>query len=203
MKRLLHVGCGHKRKGTLPPYFQTDDWQEVTLDLDPACAPDIVGTMTDMPAVQAASMDAVFSLHNLEHLHPDDVARALREFHRVLQPDGFALLCVPNIELAARMILEGKIEQPAYDSPGGPVTPLDIIYGGMRLTKDNPLMMHRMGFTAQSLRQRLGAAGFGTAAFGNDKFNVWGVGFKQKIQVDQAKALTATILSGNVEWARH
>jgi hypothetical protein len=42
--------------------------------------PDIVGTMTDMSAVADASVDALFSSHNIEHLYPHEVPVALAEF---------------------------------------------------------------------------------------------------------------------------
>ena len=45
--------------------------------------------MTDMPAVEDAYVDAVFSSHNIEHLYAHEVAEALSEFKRVLNEDGF------------------------------------------------------------------------------------------------------------------
>jgi len=61
MKQLLHIGCGPKRKDQTLPAFQSDDWQEVRLDIDESVAPDIIGTMTDMASVETNSMDALFS----------------------------------------------------------------------------------------------------------------------------------------------
>jgi hypothetical protein len=42
------------------------------LDIDKNVNPDIVGTMLDMSAVADASVDAVFSSHNIEHLYPHE-----------------------------------------------------------------------------------------------------------------------------------
>ena len=61
--RLLHIGCGPKRKDQTLPAFQSDDWQEVRFDIDESVSPDIIGTMTDMSAVETGSMDALFSSH--------------------------------------------------------------------------------------------------------------------------------------------
>ena len=72
-RRLLHIGCGPKRKYQTLPAFQSDDWQEVRFDIDESVAPDIIGTMTDMSAVEAGSVDALFSSHNIEHLYPHEV----------------------------------------------------------------------------------------------------------------------------------
>jgi len=71
------------------------------LDIDPSVAPDIVGTMTDMSAVATASIDAIFSSHNIEHLYPHEVPIALAEFLRVLKDDGFAVVTCPDLRSQA------------------------------------------------------------------------------------------------------
>lgn len=55
MKRLLYIGCGPKRKDQTLPAFQSDDWQEVRLDIDESVASDIIGPMTDRSANEAGS----------------------------------------------------------------------------------------------------------------------------------------------------
>lgn len=65
--------------------------------------PDLVGTMTDMKAVCSASVDVVFSSHNIEHLYAHEVEVALAEFHHVLKPDGFVLLTCPDLLLFVPM----------------------------------------------------------------------------------------------------
>lgn len=88
---LMHIGYGPKRKDQAHPAFQSDDWQEVCLDIDETVAPDIVGIMTDMSEVETGSMDALFSSHNVEHHYPHEVRIAFRECHRVGNDDGFAI----------------------------------------------------------------------------------------------------------------
>ena len=61
MGRLLHVGCGPKRKAQTTSAFNTPAWDELRLDIDPAVSPDIIGTMTDMSGVDDGSVDAIFS----------------------------------------------------------------------------------------------------------------------------------------------
>ena len=56
----LHVGCGPKQKDQTP--FAKQNWREIRLDIDSAIHPDVIGTMTDMKAVDDASVDAVFLL---------------------------------------------------------------------------------------------------------------------------------------------
>jgi SAM-dependent methyltransferase len=51
--------------------------------------------ITDMRSYADASFDIVLCSHVLEHV-PDD-RRAMRELHRVLRPDGFAIVMVPLV----------------------------------------------------------------------------------------------------------
>lgn len=180
-KRLLHVGCGPANPANLPPLFRTTDWQEVRLDIDPTCAPDIVGSMTDMATVETGSFAAVFSSHNLEHLYPHEVPRALREFCRVLATDGFALLTMPDLQSVAVLVAQDKLEDIAYESPGGPIAPLDMLYGHRpSLARGNLFMAHRTGFTAKTLTKALFAAGFAQVAVRRDgQFGLWAIAYKQ------------------------
>jgi hypothetical protein len=43
-------------------------WNQTRQDINPAAAPDVIDSMTDMAAVATASVRAVFSSHNIEHL---------------------------------------------------------------------------------------------------------------------------------------
>lgn len=153
----LHVGCGHSR---LPePLFPVAEWREIRLDIDPAVAPDIVASLTELPLADA-SVSAVFSSHNMEHLAPRDVPVALAEFFRVLRPGGFCLVAVPDVQQAAAWIADGRGDDVAYVAPCGPVTPFDVVFGHAGMRADNPWMAHRTGFTLASLRQAMIAAGF-------------------------------------------
>lgn len=105
------------------------DWCEIRLDIDESVNPDVIGTMTNMQGVGDRSVDAVFSSHNIEHLYPHEVPVALAEFHRVLKPDGFALITCPDLQSVAALIAEDRLTEAAYVSPAGPITPLDIVYG--------------------------------------------------------------------------
>lgn len=156
---VLHAGCGAK---PIPELF--NGWQEIRLDIDPTFYPDVLCSMTDMAPLPAAVVDVVWAEHCLEHLEPDDAKKAAREFHRVLRPGGNAFISVPDLELVAKWILEGKLEDSVYLSPAGPITPLDMLYGYNEQIKGGATtMMHRTGFTAATLCKLLLDVGFSEA----------------------------------------
>jgi len=165
MKTLLHVGCGPKRKDRTTAGFAMPEWAELRLDIDPAVSPDLTGTMTDMGAVPSASVDAVFSSHNIEHLYPHEVPLALAEFWRVLSADGFAVITCPDLQSVCALVAQNKLTEAAYTSPAGPIAPLDILYGHRpAMARGNLYMAHRCGFTRQVLQATLKAAGFASVA---------------------------------------
>jgi predicted SAM-dependent methyltransferase len=114
MPPFLPVGCGAKRKEQTTRGFNTPQWHELRLDIDPAAAPDIVGSMTEMTAVASESVDAIFSSHNIEHLEAHEVPVALAEFLRVLKPGGFAVITCPDLQSVCALVAEGKLLDPCY-----------------------------------------------------------------------------------------
>lgn len=196
MKTLLHVGCGPKHKEQTTAGFNSIDWNEVRLDIDPSVQPDVIGTMTDMSAVAAGSVDAIFSSHNVEHLYPHEVGVAFAEFLRVLSDDGFVVITCPDLQSVAALIAEDKLLDDAYSSPAGPITPLDILYGHRpSLARGNTYMAHRCGFTQKVLRGILQSSGFkavATMARGRAPFfDLWALASKSALTETQARGLAA------------
>jgi len=188
--QFLHIGCGPKRKDQTLPAFQSDVWNEVRFDIDESVAPDIIGTMTDMSAVEIASMDALFSSHNVEHLYPYEVPVAFAEFHRVLKEDGFAIITCPDLQSVAALIAEDKLLDPAYVSPAGPITPLDILFGHRSsMQQGNLYMAHHVGFTQKVLAGTLKSAGFGAVLTIRrpEKFDLWAFAMKQGVSDEELR----------------
>jgi len=158
-KTILHVGCG---QAPLPASFTRDEWQEIRYDIDPGVKPDVVGSMTDMAQLADASIDAVFSSHNLEHLPAHDVPQALAEFLRVLRPGGVAWIMVPDVQSLGERIAAGDLEGELYRSAAGPIAAADVLWGHRAsLAAGRHYMVHRYGFSAATLERRLAEAGFG------------------------------------------
>lgn len=176
-KSLLHVGCGNAGPERLPECFKTPDWKEIRLDINPAVKPNIVASLTDLSAVEDASMDAVWSSHSLEHLEGFDVAKALAEIRRVLKPTGFTLITLPDLKQVAQLIVEGKADHVIYVSPAGPITPLDMLFGHQASQEQgNRYMAHRTGFTAELLGKQLTEAGFAEVRIRQGgSFDLWAV----------------------------
>ena len=192
MKKFLHVGSGHKRKEHTTPGFNTSNWSEIRLDIDPEVKPDIVGSLTDMSAVDDGSMQAVFSSHNIEHLYPHEVPLALAEFKRLLADDGFVVVTCPDLKSVAKLIAEDKLTDTAYVSGMGPITPLDIVYRhGASVARGNYYMAHRGGFTLKTLLAAFHRVGFG-ATGGIERprsFDLWVLATKTKIDGDSFREL--------------
>jgi SAM-dependent methyltransferase len=151
-RRVLNTGCGSYTPERLHAAFRNGGWKEVRYDIDQRVKPDIVGSITNLSGVQTASFDAIWCSHNLEHLHTYEIPKALAEFRRVLKPDGFALITTPDLEAIAELVVNGRLEDTAYQSPAGPITALDMMFGlSTAIARGNVFMAHNTGFTADRI----------------------------------------------------
>jgi len=184
MPDVLHVGCGSSTIANMAPGFRDGSWRELRFDINPAYDVDFVGTMTDMRAVESESVDALYSSHNIEHVFAHEVNPALREFHRVLKPGGFAVVTCPDIVSVAKQIAEGRIEEPLYQSPTGPIYALDVIYGHSgAIIRGETYMAHRTGFSQRTLGLHGQQAGFARVAVRvrPQKFDLWMIATKNSV----------------------
>ena len=194
-KCVLHVGCGPFSVEKLHSIFRGPNWKEIRLDIDPAVKPDIQASITDLRKdVPDASVDAIWSSHNIEHLYDHEIVPAIREFVRVLRPAGFALITCPDLEAIAKLVAAG-VERVAYESPAGPITPLDMLFGLRRsIERGNFFMCHRTGFTQERLGKVIIAAGFSEARVLKGKwYDLWALG----LMADARREEIETLLSAN------
>jgi len=182
-KTLLHVGCGPKKPELLPPEFRGQDWTEIRVDIDERVEPDHVADMTDLSMIEDGSIDAVYCAHAVEHLFDHQLPKAMAEFKRVLRPDGYAMITTPDLQAAITALGEGgDIEQTLYESPAGPITLLDIMYGYRpAIAAGATDMAHRTGFTQHRLGRVLVAGGFPSAQVTRKKeaFELVGFGYRE------------------------
>lgn len=199
MKTLLHVGCGNSNMSKLNG-FNDSEWHEIRLDIDEQVNPDIVGTLTEMSSVKTGSVDAVYSAYNIDHIYAHEVPIAFKEFHRVLNDDGIVVLRCPDIQTICEVIAQDKLLEPLYESPIGPIYPIDILFGNRQQISDGKLFMaKKVGFTYSVLNQTFREAGF-QARYGGRMPSNGGelaiVAFKQKKTEEDIKQIADPILFG-------
>jgi predicted SAM-dependent methyltransferase len=157
---LVNVGCGPREASSLPAYF--DSWRQIRVDVDASVQPDVIADLTDLSPIPDGSADAVWAAHCVEHLYEHQVAPALREFHRLLRADGFACVIVPDLQTVAQYVAADRLQEALYDSPAGPVTAHDILFGfGAAIAGGRTSMAHRCGFTPGMLQRYFQQLPFG------------------------------------------
>lgn len=186
-RTVLHVGCGAYAREKLHPVFRHGGWREIRMDLDPRVKPDLVGSLTDLSAFGNGTIGAVWSSHNIEHLHDHEVPVAFREFRRVLSRDGYALVTTPDLAAVAQLVVDGHLEEPAYQSPAGPVSALDMIFGHRASIRSGfELMAHRTAFTAERLGRLLLEAGFPKVLVRRGRrYDLWAVALMSETVPDE------------------
>ena len=191
MKQLLHVGPGYSTKKDIIKFFNNKDWHETRVDINKDVNPDILGGMQDLSNVQNNYYDAVYSSHSIEHVYQYEVNGVLKEFYKVLNDDGVAVITCPELKSVCKLILEDKILDTAYVSEAGPITPIDILYGHRdSIKKGNEFMAHKNGFTLKTLTKECHLAGFKSVA-GIERpgyFDIWVIA--QKNEVDKQEFTT-------------
>lgn len=195
-KTFLHVGCGKSNKSKLKG-FNSEDWHETRFDIDKNVKPDIVGTMTDISIVKNESFDAIYSSHNIEHLYPHEVTFAIDEFYRVLKSDGFVVITCPDLISVCKAVVNDNLLKPLYQSPAGPISPIDIIYGHRGfIANGNEFMAHKCGFTYSVLCSVFYQAGFKDTLGGArpNNYDLWLVAFKNKLSKEDAQNIAFSFL---------
>jgi predicted SAM-dependent methyltransferase len=184
--RVLNAGSGPRSNRRLSALFEPERWQEIRVDVDANVAPDVVGSMTDMRAHFAArSFDAVWSSHSLEHLHAHEIPAALVEFRRVLRPNGYALITCPDLETVMTLFLEHGPDHVVYQSPAGPITPLDMVFGhSSSIAAGSTHMAHRSGLTAERLGGLLVQAGFAEVVIKRQDYDLWALALTEHADRD-------------------
>src|SRR5205085_1592958 len=135
----LHIG-GHVRH---------PDWKIV--DTVPAPHVDYVRSCTDLSIFSASSVTEIYASHVLEHLgYQSELASALREFYRVLEPAGVLRISVPDLTTLCSLFID-----PALDDAER-FHVMRMMFGGQVDSFD----FHRVGFSEAFLARYLANAGF-------------------------------------------
>jgi SAM-dependent methyltransferase len=181
--RVLNVGGGSK---SIPIPLHYANWRHDLLDIDPKGKPDVVCDARNLHKLAANQYDAVFCSHNLEHYYKHDGIKVLKGFLHVLKPDGFAEIKVPDLRSLMRRFVESNldIEDALYQSPGGPISVHDVLYGWAKQieTSGVDFYAHKTGFTTDSLELLLRRSGFASVFMfiAEEGFEMKAVAFKRE-----------------------
>ena len=160
-KSVLNVGGGSKST-PIPDYFA--GWQHDLLDIDARGAPDIVCDARELATLSAGIYDAVYCSHNLEHYYRHHGLTVVRGFLHILNETGFAEIRVPDIAQVIKALRDQQLEldDVLYQSPAGPITAHDVIYGLQTEIENSgqDFYAHKTGFTPKSLSKILTDGGF-------------------------------------------
>jgi SAM-dependent methyltransferase len=143
----LNLGCGDK---ILPGYVNVD-----VVESRAGMKPDVICDLHDLVPFADASADEILSVHVVEHFWRWEIGDVLKEWMRVLKPGGRMIVECPNLLSACRTFLEDP-QRYARDDESGQRT-MWVFYGDPKW-KD-PLMIHRWGYTPDSLKALLTEAG--------------------------------------------
>lgn len=171
---VLHLGSGAVLPSDLHAEFQGPGWRPVRVADDAALQPDVLASLTDLRIIPTGSVHAVFCGHGLERLPAHQVRQALAEITRVLRPTGIALIGAIDLQRVAELIAADRLYEAAYESPAGPISALDLVFGhSASLAEGHQRLSHRTGFTARVLGELLLGAGFAHVDINRQGLDLW------------------------------
>ena len=129
----LDVGCGsYKKEGF------------TGVDIDPDVHPDIVASMDNIPLPDECASE-LYSSHSLEHVSKFEVVPVLKEWRRLLQVGGVAVIEVPDLVWACQNWLWRRSND----------WHMDVIFGQQNAIGEG----HKTGFTPEIMAGYLREAG--------------------------------------------
>jgi len=110
-------------------HFEDDVWTVKTYDAEPKIEADYTGHIFKMDAIEDNSIDALWCQQIMQRYYMPHVLEALKEFKRVMRDDALLYINVPDGQLAAAHLAHENFYKPLYETPAGPITAVDIVYG--------------------------------------------------------------------------
>jgi predicted SAM-dependent methyltransferase len=123
------------------------------LDIEARPEVDLVGNAARLNQFQDSSVSAIYASHVLEHFYyglNNELLGTLKEWHRVLEPEGNLLISVPNLKTLCWLYLHPDsmaLERHHI---------MRIMFGG----QVNEFDIHKVGFDFETLGLYLEEAGF-------------------------------------------
>jgi predicted SAM-dependent methyltransferase len=140
----LHLGSGNNRIEGF-----------CNIDANPLLQCDLVSDLEKLK-LNKDSVDVIYASHVFEHIPRAGTAAVLKEWRRVLKPDGRLYLCVPDVEALFKIYLENL---PRYETDEGRELvdlACGVAYGGQIDRYD----FHFYGYAFATLKALLESVGF-------------------------------------------
>lgn len=158
-KKIVDLGCGPIRR-------EFEEGIPVRVDLDERWEPDYRCDVRSLP-FENGEFDIVFSSHVLEHLPRAQTRSTLAEWVRLVKPDGELRLILPNLEWAAKQVVESngtyKEDDPNIHHR------MNVFYGA----QSSPYDFHQTGFTPASIKHELTLLGLEVSSFREEGYNMF------------------------------
>lgn len=139
-KKIIDLGCGDPEHS-----YKTPEGEPLRVDLREEVQPDYRCDIRKLP-FGTGEFDIVFSSHTLEHFSVAEVPDIMDEWTRILKPGGEMRLMLPNLEWAARQIMNGEVDNNV----------MNVLYG----KQSYDLNYHKVGFTPGVIQRLLVGRGF-------------------------------------------
>lgn len=135
----LHLGCGKRDFGK--GWLHIDNGNYPHLDYQ--------SEVNDLYFCDNESVDLIYASHVLEYYDRSEAVEVLKEWNRVLKPNGILRIAVPNFDMLARLYLIGNIL--TLDNLLGP------LYG--RMDMNGIKIYHKTCYDFESLKETLEKVG--------------------------------------------
>jgi ubiquinone/menaquinone biosynthesis C-methylase UbiE len=143
----LNLGCGDK---IIKDYINVDIVNERG-----GHQPDIVCDIRKLSIFADNYSDEIMAIHVVEHFWRWEIMEVIKEWIRVLKPGGKLILECPNLLSACQELVNDPINSAKPDKAGQKSM---WVFFGDPSWKD-PLMIHKWGYTPQSLAQLMHECG--------------------------------------------
>lgn len=131
----LHLGCG---KRFIPGFIHIDIIEDKHIDY--------VRNINDLSIFEDNSIDLIYNCHVLEHFERKEITKVLKEWYRVLKPEGILRISVPGFEEMIKIYEKNK--------------DINLILGGLVGGQTYVYNFHYMVFDFKNLKKYLEDVGF-------------------------------------------
>ena len=112
----------------------------------------------------------------------------------MLKEDGIVIIRTTDLQSICEVVAQDKLLEPLYESPIGPISPIDMMFGNRKnIARGNEYMAQKGGFTYSVLNSSFGEAGFKVRYGGRikDRWEISLVAFKQKKPDEEIKKIAS------------